>query len=108
MGKTPIAGVRDRATGKVSTEVVESTDKATLQGFVMRHTTQGTKVYTDEASAYQGIPRPHESVKHLHRYTMEFEGRHNARPMDTAEQMGIMARGASGKRMTYQNLIGAA
>ena len=57
VGKTPIAGVRDRATGKVSTEVVESIDKATLQGFVMRHTTQNTKVYTDEASAYQGIPR---------------------------------------------------
>ena len=64
VGKTPIAGVRDRATGKVSTEVVESTDKATLQAFVMRHTTQNTKVYTDEASAYQGIPRPHEAVKH--------------------------------------------
>ena len=48
----------------------------------------------------------HISVKHLPRYTMEFEGRHNARPMDTAEQMGIMARGATGKRMTYVSLIG--
>ena len=24
------------------------------------------------------------STKHLHRYVMEFEGRHNSRPMDTA------------------------
>ena len=34
VGKTAVAGVRDRATGRVSTEVVESTDKETLQGLV--------------------------------------------------------------------------
>ena len=44
------------------------------------------------------------SVKHLPRYVAEFEGRHNSRPMDTAEQMCIMARGANGKRMTYAGL----
>ena len=44
------------------------------------------------------------SVKHLPRYVAEFEGRHNSRPMDTAEQMCIMARGANGKRMTYVEL----
>ena len=46
------------------------------------------------------------SVKHLPRYTTEFEGRHNNRPLDTAEQMGIMAAGAAGKRLTYEALIG--
>ena len=45
------------------------------------------------------------SVKHLHRYVTEFEGRHNSRPLDTAEQMRVMARGADGKRMTYAELI---
>ena len=30
----------------------------------MRHTTQSTTVYTDEASAYQGLPRQHETVRH--------------------------------------------
>ncbi len=45
------------------------------------------------------------SVKHLHRYTTEFEGRHNQRPMDTADQMTAMAQGADGKRMTYDGLI---
>ena len=30
----------------------------------MRHTQLDTQVYTDEAKAYVGIPRPHESVKH--------------------------------------------
>ena len=34
VGKTAVVGMKDRATGKVNTQVVESTDKATLQGFV--------------------------------------------------------------------------
>ena len=45
VGKTAVAGVRDRATGKVSTEVVESTDKGTIQNFVMRRTRPDTQVY---------------------------------------------------------------
>ena len=44
------------------------------------------------------------SVKHLSRYVAEFEGRHNSRPLDTTEQMRIMAQGADGKRMTYAGL----
>jgi transposase-like protein len=141
VGKTAMVGVRDRTTGRVNTEVVESTDRVTLQDFVIRHTTQGTTVYTDEAAAYQGLPRPHAavkhsageyvrdmahtngleshwalfkrglngvyhhvSVKHLHRYGNEFEGRHNFRPLDTAEQMSLLARGAAGKRLTYAAL----
>ena len=39
----------------------------------------------------------HISVKHLRRCTTEFEGRHNNRPLDTAEQMEIMARSVAGK-----------
>ena len=64
VGKAAVAGVRDRTTGRINTEVVESTDKPTLQNFVLRHTVPGTTVYTDEASAYVGFPRPHEAVKH--------------------------------------------
>ena len=48
----------------------------------------------------------HVSVKHLPLYTLEFEGRHNHRPLDTADQMAGLVRGAEGKRMTYQSLIG--
>ena len=47
----------------------------------------------------------HISPKHLPRYTTEFEGRHNARPMDTAEIMGQIARDSAGKRTTYERLI---
>ena len=142
VGKTAVAGVRDRATGRVNTEVVGRTDRATLQDFVLRHTAQDTTVYTDEAAVYQRLPRPHEvvrhsageyvrdmahtngleshwalfkrgldgiyhhiSVKHLGSYTDEFEGRHNARPLDTADQMTVMAQGADGKRMRYRDLV---
>ena len=34
VGKTAVAGAKDRATGKVKVAVVERTDRPTLQGFV--------------------------------------------------------------------------
>lgn len=64
VGKVPVAGVRDRATGKVAAEVVPNTRSETLQGFVTDRTAEDATVYTDEATAYQGIPRKHETVKH--------------------------------------------
>ena len=63
VGKTAVVGVRDRATGHVAASVVKRTDRETLQGFVKKHTAKGAKVYTDEASAYDGLER-RESVKH--------------------------------------------
>ncbi|MYB77485.1 MAG: IS1595 family transposase [Chloroflexi bacterium] len=44
------------------------------------------------------------SPKHLHRYVREFAGRHNLRPLDTIEQMGELAKGMRGKRITYAAL----
>ena len=41
---------------RVAAKVVTSTDKPTLQGFVVEHTVPGASVYSDEASAYEGIP----------------------------------------------------
>ena len=64
VGKTAVVGVRDRETKHVAARVVEATDKATLQGFVVEHTAPGATVYTDEASAYEGLPYHHETVKH--------------------------------------------
>ena len=120
VGKAPVAGIKDRETNQVKTEVVKNTGKTTLQGFVVKNTKADATVYTDEWASYKGIPRKHEavahsageyvkgmahtngmeshwatfkrglngvyhhvSVKHLGRYATEFEGRHNARPMDT-------------------------
>ena len=143
VGKTAVAGLKDRPTNQVRAKVVQSTDARTLQGFVHEETKSGATVYTDEARAYIGLNRLHATVKHsvgeyvrqqahvngmesfwsmlkrghdgvyhhmspkhLNRYVNEFEGRHNIRPLDTAEQMGIMAAGANGKRLTYAELIG--
>ena len=144
VGKTAVVGIKDRETGQIASQVVEHTDAATLQGFVERNTEPDATVYTDDARAYRGMPRHHESVKHsvseyvrgmahtngmeshwatlkrgydgvyhqmsakhLHRYATEFEGRHNWRPLDTAEQMARMAKGADGKRLRYQDLVAA-
>ena len=143
VGKTAVAGLKDRTTNKVKTKVVEATDAPTLQGFVRQNTEKDAQVYTDEALAYVGLPRRHETVKHsvgefvrnmahtngleshwamlkrghdgvyhhfspkhLDRYITEFEGRHNNRPLDTADQMTRMAVGADGKRLSYAELTG--
>ena len=46
VGKTAVVGAKDRATNHVSAKVVESTDKATLQGFVIDHTAPGARPST--------------------------------------------------------------
>ena len=145
VGKTAVAGLKDRSTNQVKAEVVEHTDKPTLQGIVHRNTETDAQVYTDEALAYEGLRRPHETVKHsvseyvrgmahtnglesfwsmlkrghdgtyhhfspkhLDRYVTEFEGRHNTRPLDTADQMARMARKSVGKHLPYSELVGPA
>ena len=64
VGKTAVAGTKDRATGQVRAEVVPDTRATTLQGFVADHAAPGATVYTDDASAYKGMPFDHESVRH--------------------------------------------
>ena len=64
VGKTAVVGAKDRSTNQVKTQVVESTDAPTLQGFVHMETECDAQVYTDEARAYEGLNRPHKAVKH--------------------------------------------
>ena len=61
---TAVIGATDRDTNQVRAEVIQCTDAATLQGFVAEHAETDAVVYTDDAAAYEGIPNPHESVKH--------------------------------------------
>ena len=141
VGKTAVAGMKDRVTGQVVAAVVPDTTRATLQGFVRSRTADDAMVYIDEAMAYRGLPNHqtvhhrvseyvngeahtnglesfwatlkrgyhgvhhHMSPKHLDRYVGEFEGRHNGRPLDTIDQMTVMARGMLGKRLRYRDLI---
>ena len=61
--KMAVAGVKDRATGRVRTSVVERVDGPTLTGFVEGHTAPEAIVYTDEATAYTTLANRH-AVKH--------------------------------------------
>ena len=63
VGKTAVLGAKDRATNQVMARVVEGTDRETLHGFVKTHAAKGAKVYTDDASAYDGLEN-REAVKH--------------------------------------------
>ena len=64
VGKTAVVGMKDRATGQVTTQVVHSTNATTLQGFVEDNTNPDAVVYTDDAAAYRGMDRTHEAVRH--------------------------------------------
>ena len=65
VGKTAVAGIKDRATGNVKAEVVPNTSAKTLQQFVYDNTDIGATVYTDEAAAYKGmVGVQHKAVKH--------------------------------------------
>ena len=64
VGKAAVVGMRDRKTGQVVAQAVASTDGPTLRAFVRKQTIPGAHVYTDEARAYDTLPRAHEVVKH--------------------------------------------
>ena len=63
VGKAAVVGAKDRQTGRVKARTVESTDGATLRGFIGETADPDATIYTDEASGYRGLPH-HESVKH--------------------------------------------
>ena len=64
-GKIAVAGIKDRATGRVALKVIESTDRATLHAFIDEYVEIGATVYTDDALAYRGLDgRKHRAVKH--------------------------------------------
>ena len=64
VGKAAVVGVKDRATNRVAARSAPATDKPTLQGFVAQHAAPDAKVFTDDASAYEGLPFDHEAVCH--------------------------------------------
>ena len=64
VGKTAVAGLKDRPTNRIKAKVVAATDAPTLQGFVHGNTLPDAMVYTDEARAYETLRRPHEAVRH--------------------------------------------
>ena len=65
VGKTVVAGAKDRATNRVSAAVVDKPDRKTLHGFIAERAAPGAKVYTDDYAVYRGMPFAHESVRHV-------------------------------------------
>ena len=64
VGKTAVVGAKDRTTNQVRARAVESTNKATIHGFVADHTALDATVYTDDALVYETLPNPHKAVNH--------------------------------------------
>ena len=64
VGKVAVAGIKDRKTNKVTASVLTSTDKPTLQGFVISNVDKNATVYTDEHKSYTDLPFSHDVVKH--------------------------------------------
>ena len=63
VGKTAVAGIKDRASNRVSAKVVPNTKSETMSRFIMEHVEPGAKIYTDDALTYHALPN-HETVKH--------------------------------------------
>ena len=63
VGKSVVVGVRDQTSGEITAKVVPNTSKAQLQGFVRDRVYDTTEIYTDESSAYTGLPN-HQMVRH--------------------------------------------
>ena len=64
--KTPVVGIKDRATNKVRAVVAKGTTQEVLHRFVRDHAKKGAHVYTDDHSGYQGLRAAfnHCSVNH--------------------------------------------
>ena len=63
VGKTAVAGIKDRPSNQVQARVVPNTKSETMSRFIMEHMEPGAKVYTDDALTYHSLPN-HETVRH--------------------------------------------
>ncbi len=67
VGKTPVVGVKERKSKKIKSLKVGDTKAITLRQIVCDSVSTGTTVYTDDATAYEGLEKyryKHETVKH--------------------------------------------
>jgi transposase-like protein len=69
--KVPVVGIKDRTSGHIRMQAVENVKGTTLAEFIRTHTAEGSRVYTDEFSAYLWLDSSeftHSSVKHRETY----------------------------------------
>ena len=67
----------------------------------MAHTNGIESFWSTLKQAYHVV-----SHKHLDRYVGQFVAKHNLRDEDTGEQMGMVAGGMMGRRLSYRRLTG--
>ena len=121
VGKTLVAGAKDRETGTVSAGAMVYTDEHAAYRGLPNHAAvkHGVGEYVDGQAHTNGIESfwallkrgyhgtYHQvSAKHLQRYVDEFSGRHNVRNLDTLDQMTAVAKGMNNKRLRYRDLVG--
>ena len=63
-GKAIVAGLLDKPTNQIKAEVLPSTKKDVLQGFVLENVEPDVTLYSDGHLSYKGIPLKHEEVNH--------------------------------------------
>ena len=63
-GKAIVVGAKDRETGHVDATVVPEASRKELHRFVTERTSEEATIYTDGHSAYNDLPRAHETVIH--------------------------------------------
>ena len=66
VGKTAVIGAKERGRKRIKVEVIERTDAATLNGFVLGNMEGGATVFTDEHKGYRDLAASfdHCTVKH--------------------------------------------
>ena len=64
VGKTTVIGAKDRASNRIAARTAETRDADTLQNFICENADIQATVYTDDWSAYKGMPFNHEAVNH--------------------------------------------
>ena len=69
-GKTPVMGILDRETRKIRATVLPNIKRETLQSQILGTVEHGSRLYTDQAVAYDGLSGKyaHEIVNHLEGY----------------------------------------
>ena len=65
VGKTAVVGVKERASKKVKTKVIENTKRTNLHGFIEIHVEEGSNVYAEAFKSYRELQGyEHNFVKH--------------------------------------------
>jgi len=71
VGKIPIMGMFDRQSREIRAKVVPNTRRETLHREILSNVEHGSKVYTDQANAYNNALKDryiHETVNHIDQY----------------------------------------